>query len=325
MKTTTLNSLRCFSLASALAVTLGFLRIDIAMARPGTNGQPDMPKVRVAEDNRTFTGGNQKAFVPMGVTYYRPGTGWAPQVWKQFDGEATRKDFVQMRERGINCVRVFLTFGSFYRKTGELDASGLAKFDEFLAIAEQTGIYVHPAGPDHWEGMPSWNPAGIEDERTLAALEEFWKLFAARYRGRTSIFAYDLRNEPEVGWNDRMTPAWNAWLTRHYGGAEAIAKAWGRTNAVEIDKVPVPTPTEALNNRELLDFQRFREDLADEWTRRQVAAIKSSDPQALVTVGMIQWSVPALLPPGVRHYAAFRPSRQAKLLDFLEVHFYPLT
>jgi hypothetical protein len=40
-------------------------------------------------------------------------------------------------------------------------------------------------------------------------------------------------------------------------------------------------------------------------------------------VGLIQWSVPSLLP-GVRHYAGFRPSRQARHLDFMEVHFYPL-
>jgi hypothetical protein len=73
----------------------------------------------------------------------------------------------------------------------------------------------------------------------------------------------------------------------------------------------------------LLDYQRFREDIADEWTRRQVAAIKSADPDALVTVGFIQWSVPALLP-GIDRYAAFRPDRQARFLDFLEIHFYPL-
>jgi endo-1,4-beta-mannosidase len=92
----------------------------------------------------------------------------------------------------------------------------------------------------------------------------------------------------------------------------------------DVGKIPVPTPANALKDRELLDFQNFREHLADEWTRRQAAAIKSADPGALVTVGAIQWAIPASLPSGVRHYAAFRPSRQAKFLDFLEVHFYPL-
>jgi hypothetical protein len=79
-----------------------------------------------------------------------------------------------------------------------------------------------------------------------------------------------------------------------------------------------------LRDRQLLDFQNFRESLADAWTRHQVAAIKSVDPGALVTVGLIQWSIPSLLPAGPRHYSAFRPQRQAEYLDFLEVHFYPL-
>jgi hypothetical protein len=73
----------------------------------------------------------------------------------------------------------------------------------------------------------------------------------------------------------------------------------------------------------VLDYQLFREELADQWTRRQVNAIKSADPQALVTVGLIQWSVPIHLA-GSFHYSGFRPSRQAPLLDFMEVHFYPL-
>jgi hypothetical protein len=86
---------------------------------------------------------------------------------------------------------------------------------------------------------------------------------------------------------------------------------------------PVPPPRDAPGDRQLLHYQHFREGVADEWTRRQVAAIKAADPQALVTVGLIQWSVPALLP-GVQQYAAFRPKRQAQLLDFMEIHFYPL-
>jgi hypothetical protein len=74
----------------------------------------------------------------------------------------------------------------------------------------------------------------------------------------------------------------------------------------------------------LLEYQRFRESLADQWAETQAQAIKSADPAALVTVGLIQWSVPTLLPGGVRHYSGFNPQRQAKFLDFMEVHFYPL-
>lgn len=285
-----------------------------------------LSRIRIAADGRTFVTEAGKPFVPMGVNYYRPGTGWAPQVWKQFDVEATRQDFTRMKQWGVNCVRVFLTYGSFFTEPDVLSPDGLAKFDQFLATAEAAGIYVHPTGPDHWEGTPAWAARDrIADDRVLAALETFWSKFVQRYRGRSVIFAYDLLNEPAVSWDSSAVQAkWNTWIQSHYGTADKTAAAW-RTAiaAIRWGEQPPPAAKDAPGDRQLLDFQHFREGLADEWTRRQVKAIKGADPQALATVGMIQWSVPSLLP-GVRHYAAFRPNRQAKFLDFLEVHFYPL-
>ena len=285
-----------------------------------------LPKVRIARDGRTFGTEDGRPFVPFGINYYRPGTGWAPQVWKKFDADATRKDFARMKELGVNCVRVFLAYGSFYTEPGVLSPDGLAKFDQFLDIAEEAGIYVHPTGPDHWEGVPEWARGDrLADEKILSALESFWQLFAARYRGRNVLFAYDLLNEPEVRWDTPvLREKWNQWLEKKYGSIEKLTAGWGSTNqTLQFGRVPAPPARNAPGSRELLDYQLFREDIADEWTRRQVTAIKSVDPQALVTVGLIQWSVPALIAhPG--HYSAFRPARQAKFLDFLEVHFYPL-
>lgn len=281
-------------------------------------------KLHIAADGRHFESENGRVFHPFGVTYYRPGTGWAPQVWKQWDAEATRKDFARMRDLGVNCVRVFVSYGSFYSDPGVLRPEGVAKFDEFLSIAEEFGIYVHPTGPDLWEGAPNWQPVTFEDEKTLGALEQFWKLFATRYRGRHVIFAYDLKNEPELGWDTAaLTNRWNDWLKTRYSSTGALTRAWGETNAPDFGNIPVPSDKDALHSRQLLEYQAFREDVADEWTRRQVNAIKSVDPGALVTVGLIQWSVPSLLPGSVRYYSGFRPERQSKYLDFLEIHFYP--
>ncbi len=293
-----------------------------ASAQPALISQP-LPKIRVAADHAFMTE-KGKPFHPVGVTYYRPGTGWAPQVWKQFDAEATRADFTRMKAIGINCVRVFLSYGSFYHEPGILQPEGLAKFDQFIALAEAAGIYVHPTGPDHWEGPPHWQPVSVQDEQALRNLESFWRHFVERYRGRKVIFAYDLKNEPEVGWEDTMGGRWNLWLQQKYGKAEKVAKSWGITNEIHFGEIAVPAPKDSPGSRQILDFQEFREGLADEWTRRQAAAIKRADPEALVTAGLIQWSVPALLPAGPRHYSGFRPERQAKFLDFLEIHFYPL-
>ncbi|MFZ2642856.1 MAG: cellulase family glycosylhydrolase [Verrucomicrobiia bacterium] len=283
-----------------------------------------LPKIRVAASGRTFVAESGKPFVPLGVNYYRPGTGWAPQVWKQFDAEATRRDFARLRELGANCVRVFISFGSFYSKPGVLDDDGLKKFDQFLAIAEEAGIYVHPTGPDHWETLPEWARTDhFANETFLRSLADFWKLFAARYRGRNVIFAYDLKNEPAVGWDSAdMRSRWNAWLKQHYASPTDAAKAWGVDAAtINWGEVAVPPRKDVPGSKLLLDYQHFRDERADDWTRRQVAAIKAADPNALVTVGLLQSSVPAA--GGGAHWPAFRPSQQAKFLDFLEVHFYP--
>jgi hypothetical protein len=284
-----------------------------------------LSKVDVAPDRRGFIRETGKRFVPFGVTYYQPGTGWAPQLWKQFDAEATRKDLMRLHEFGGNCVRVFLSFGSFYATPGQLSREGLDKFEQFLKLAEEAGLYVQPTGPDHWEGLPLWAQGDrLADDKILTALEQFWRFFAARYRNRNVIFAYELLNEPEVAWDTpTMRDKWKAWLITKYGVPANLQQAWNKPAGTNQADWPLPPSKNTAAGKELLDYQHFREELAEQWTRRQVKAIKSADPQALVTVGLIQWSVPLCLA-GSFQYSGFRPEQQADLLDFLEVHFYPL-
>lgn len=291
------------------------LLVVLMAAAPDASAAPQgapLPKIRVDRARRGFVDAAGRPFVPFGVNYYRPGTGWAPQLWKKFDAEATRRDFALLRKLGANVVRVFGTFGSFFQERDRLDADGLAKFDKLLELAEEAGLYVHPTGPDHWEGMPQWGK-GINfysidgSEACLQALEDYWRMFAARYRGRAVIWAYDLRNEPSVAWDTpRMRAAWDAW--RKERGQEPV---------------PVPDPKAEPPAAWLADYQRFRESLAEEWVARQARAIRAADPDALVTVGLIQWSIPAQKF-GVNQYAAFRPAAIAKHLDFMSLHYYPL-
>jgi hypothetical protein len=314
---------RIAATCSVVAWLIGFG--DLTNGAEPTKPQT-LPRICACADGRGFETETGKPFVPFGVNYFRPGQGWAPQIWKKFDVDATRRDFALMKEYGVNCVRVFLTYGSFLMETNRVSPEGLEKFDQFLMLAEEAGIYVHPTGPDHWEGLPEWAKGDrIADEVVLTALEEFWRQFAARYRGRSVIFAYDLLNEPEVRWETPvMRDKWNRWLEKKYSDTSKLSEAWGGTNQHSaFGSVPVPPREDCIGCARLLDFQRFREDVADEWTRRQVAALKSVDPKALVTVGLIQWSVPSVLA-ACWHYSAFRPERQARLLDFMEVHFYPL-
>ena len=292
------------------------------------NAAQELPKIRVAQNGQGFETSEGRPFVPFGVNYFRPGTGWAPQLWKTFDETAFRADFSLMKEAGVNCVRVFLTYGSFMNEKGKVDPEGLRKFDLFLNIAEEYGIYVHPTGPDHWEGWGCLTQMTqpidrFADDEILEATAAFWTEFAAKYQGRNVIFAYDLLNEPLVLWDSHaMKPKWNRWLVAHYDNAEALAKAWD----VPVESIrwnEEDAPADLSKRRQIADYQAFREEVADHWTEIQATAIRAVDSEALVTVGFIQWSVPIVIP-DLKIYAAFRPSRQAKYLDFLEIHFYPL-
>jgi hypothetical protein len=269
-------------------------------------------KIHVERKRHGFEDTTGKPFVPFGVTYYRPGTGWAPQLWRQFDAEATRRDFARLKRQGANVVRVFISVGSFFADPGKLNPEGLTKFDQLLSLADEAGLYVHPTGPDAWEGMPAWTKdlnvfSNDTNEPCLAALENYWRLFAARYRGRSTIWAYDLRNEPHVAWDTPyLRSQWAAWRKAH-----------------NQDLVPVPDPKMNPPVPELADYQRFRESIAQKWVARQSKAIHAADPDALVTVGLLQWSVPAQRI-AIDQYTGFRPSVIARHLDFLELHFYPL-
>jgi len=209
----------------ALYVLAGSLGLSLLA---GETRPVRLSKVRVAADGSGFIC-DGRPFIPIGLTYFRPHTGWAPQVWKRFDPAATRADFRRMKALGVTVVRVFLTYGSFFQSRGQLDSEGLVKLDRFLDIAEESGIYVHPTGPDHWEGAPAW--AGGDryaEEDLLKAQEAFWTALAARYRGRAVIWAYDLLNEPEIRWEgEAMAASWNRWLEAVYKTPQAVALAWG--------------------------------------------------------------------------------------------------
>jgi hypothetical protein len=274
-------------------------------AAAGAEAQPPL-KIHVDHARHGFVDSAGKPFVPFGVSYYRPGSGWAPQVWKKFDPEGMRRDFEELKRLGCNVVRVFVSMTAFYSKPGQLDPEGLAKFDRFLDLADEAGIYVHPTGPGGWEGMPPWtNGLDICDPKYLDGLAAYWRLFAARYRGRNTIWAYDLQNEPSINWDTPcMRTLWAEWRRKRH-------------------REPVPIPDPKGGNPALIDFQHFRESLGTRWVEVQAKAIRAADPDALITTGLIQWSVPAQRL-GLGNYAAFRPSKIARYLDFMEIHYYPL-
>jgi len=307
-----------------ITATIFVAAILIAMSAPRI-ARTEKGFVGVSPDGQGFMV-DGRPWHPLGCNYFDPHVGWAPKLWQKFDAEKVEPHFRVMRDLGVNVVRVFLTAQSFFPEPPNLEPAALEKFDTMLAIARRYGIRLHPTGPDHWEGRPAWRRTDfMADPRALEAQVAFWKALAARYRDEPAIFAWDLLNEPHILWNSpAMKTQWPAWLREHYATLDALRKAWGSDaqNVESFDRIEMPADAPAAKSRALLDYQRFRESVADRWVRLQVEAIRAAAPNHLVTVGLVQWTIPVLYGRPSR-YAAFRPSRIAPMLDFLSVHMYP--
>ena len=241
-------------------------------------------------------------FVPWGANYFVPGTGWAPQLWKEFIAKRAEADFALMESLGVNVVRVFGTWMSFVESETKVNEDGFKKFDQMLAIAWKHGIRLHPTGPDHWEGQPAFMQGDsnyIISGHLLKAGENYWREMGKRFKDDERIFAWDILNEPSVQPNDSF---WAAW--------EAIAAPNGW------DKRPdrrgsIKEPEAALA------YQKLCNSYGDKWLERMAAAVRTGGNSTLVTVGFLQSIFP------LTGFCGFHPTWSARHLDFLSYHYYP--
>ena len=275
-----------------------------------------------------FTDETGAGWVPFGVNYYDHLTGWAPQIWSQFEPERVRSQFALMREYGVNCARFFMASTRFMLEDGHLNPAIRPKFEFYLDCAREYGIRLIPTGPDHWEGPhPALEPDPFCGEPYLAALRNFWADMIAAYGDRDEIFAWDLRNEPMVGWDSGpMREGWHTFLKKKYRCRKYLEEAWGdELRGETFGTASVPADAPDAGNPRLYDYQLYREQVAYDWTKNQVDAMRAAGCRQLITIGYIQWSFPVVLssekPSG---YAAFNPRKLAGLLDFDCAHFYPV-
>ena len=119
----------------------------------------------------------------------------------------------------------------------------------------------------------------------------FWEAVAGRCAKSPAIFCYDLMNEPVVPGGKRKD---GDWLGPAFGGKHFV-------QVITLDQQKRPRP-----------------DIARQWVKHLVAAIRKQDKRHLITVGLVDWSLDR---PGLT--SGFVPDKIADDLDFISVHLYP--
>lgn len=295
--------------------------------------------IRVAPDGWHFeTATTNRPFIPFGANYYDPATYHAEpypayDVTGKFDSTRTDRHFGQLADLGANVVRIFLSAVSFEPQLHQLNEDSFETLDMIVALAKRHDLYVIFDLVDTWEGEPAWQSwEYLADEQTLEGFEFLLRAFGERYADEPTVFAWDLVNEPEVRGPDSgiMGDLFGPWVRLKYGTEDSLQAAWDDYPASGESWghiLPPPyeifTEQEAQGSTRFFDFQLFREDIGYNWVRRLTDALRSTDPNHMITVGLDQHSVP-FKPDGTfyKPYTAFNPQKIVPLVDYVSVHGY---
>jgi hypothetical protein len=164
----------------------------------------------------------------------------------------------------------------------------LEQLRRLASLAEQTGVYLDVTGLGCYrrKDVPAWYD-GLSEAQRWDVQARFWEAVARTCADSPAIFCYDLMNEPVIPEGKRKP---GEWLTGELAGFSYVQH-------ISLDQ-----------------SGRSRPEIARQWARKMVAAIRKHDRRHLVTVGLL---------PDPEGSSGFVPDKIAPELDFLCVHVYP--
>lgn len=218
------------------------------------------------------------------------------------------RDMAQMKRAGINLIRtgIWTAWRHVMFVDGHVSEEALRAIDAFILTARRHELEVtfnfFAFTPETWEGV---NP--YLDPRSVEAQKRFIASVAGRH-ARTKNVHWDLINEPSMfdpqrifsgprSCGDRFEQAaFSQWLEERHGTLVALQEKWNMTpdelpsfaavRLPEPEDVPFRT-TEGLAKRggPWLDYTLFTMAMHNRWASQLAAALRSIQPEQLVTVG----------------------------------------
>jgi hypothetical protein len=252
-----------------------------------------MPFVQVAKDKKSFTlDPSGKPFTPWGFNYDHDNEGRLIEGYWEKEWDKVEAHFCQMKKLGANVVRIHLQVGKFMEAADKPNEKALDRLTKLVVLAEKERLYLDLTGLGcyHKADVPAWYDKLSEQDR-WDVQARFWEAVAGRCAKSPAIFCYDLMNEPVVPGGKRKD---GDWLGPPFGGKHFV-------QVITLDQADRPRP-----------------DIARQWVKQLVAAIRKQDKRHLITVGLVDWSLDR---PGLT--SGFVPDKIGDDLDFLCVHIYP--
>ncbi|OYV84692.1 MAG: hypothetical protein B7Z73_14950 [Planctomycetia bacterium 21-64-5] len=269
------------------------LAVFLLLACPLSAWAADMPWVVVANDKKGFTlEPSGKPFTPWGFNYDHDAEGRLIEDYWDAEWPTVEAHFAQMKKLGANGVRIHLQLGKFMGGPETPNDHALDRLAKVLQLAEKERLYLDLTGLGcyHKQDVPDWYDRLAEKDR-WDVQARFWQAVAGRCADSPAVFCYDLMNEPVVLGGKRAD---GDWLGPPFAGKHFV-------QFITLDQQDRPRP-----------------EIAGQWVRHLVHAIREKDKRHLVTVGLVDWS---LNRPGLT--SGFVPNTIADDLDFVSVHLYP--
>ena len=223
----------------------------------------------------------------LGVNYWpsRTALGW----WQDFDASETARDLGLIAGRGLDSVRIFLTWEAFQPAPDRVDAVMLERLVTVADLAEQAGIAIMPTlFTGHMSGVnliPGWALGGADRDPRFRVLSG----------GR-------LTDEGLRDWyGDPVVAEAQAWFAGQAAAALAGHPAlWAWDLGNESSNCVRPPDRSS----------------ARDWLARTCAAIRAADPAARVTIGLHMEDL--------EDGRLLGPAEAAAECDFLTMHGYPI-
>jgi hypothetical protein len=253
----------------------------------------ELPRVQVAKDKKSFTlEPSGKPFVPWGFNYDHDTEGRLIEDYWDNEWDKVEAHFAQMKKLGANVVRIHLQVGKFMEAADKPNDKALDRLTKLVGLAEKERLDLDLTGLGcyHKADVPAWYDKFSEQDR-WDVQARFWEAVAGRCARSQAIFCYDLMNEPVVPGGKRKD---GDWLGPAFGDKHFV-------QVITLDQADRPRP-----------------DVARQWIKHLVAAIRKQDKRHMITVGLVDWSLDM---PGLT--SGFVPDKIADDLDFISVHIYP--